>query len=124
MSDFGHLGDREFDPERRSLADFAVDSQRAADRFDEALGERESEPGAFDARRLGVQSVKGGEESFAQVGTDARTGVGDRESDHAALSTRTSMVTVPFGRLYLIALDKRLSRTCFSRCWSPSTWKS
>ena len=55
---------RELDPERGTAADLAVDADGAADRLDEALGERESETGPFDARGLGVESVEGREESI------------------------------------------------------------
>src|SRR5207249_9937111 len=60
-----------------------VETDGAAHRLHEPLGEREPEPGALDGTRLGAEAVERREEPRAPVVRNARARVGDRETDPA-----------------------------------------
>jgi len=85
-------------------------SQSPAHGLDEGLGKRQTEAGALDSTRFGVEAVEGGEEPFAQLRCDAEAGVGDGESRavllHGAVKRHAALASV-----YLIALDNRFKIT-------------
>ena len=73
----------QLDPEEAAPALRVVETDGAAHRLHEPLGEREPEPGALDGTRLGAEAVERREEPRAPVVRNARARVGDRETDPA-----------------------------------------
>ena len=73
---------------------------------------------------LGAEPLERREQQARGARPDARAGVGDLDAQLVAVRRSHETATVPPSRLYLIAFDTRLSRTCLSRCRSASTWSS
>ena len=102
----------------RTFAGNACDANRAAVQFDEALGKREPEAGAFGlAQVVAARLAELLEHQRLLVGRDADAGVDDRDLDARVPSTaarRARSVTLPPAGVNLTAFESRLMTTCLT----------
>jgi hypothetical protein len=111
----GRRSQQQFEPEHASHADSAFDADHAFHLFDHPLAHHEADAGAF----LGAASLSETVERLKELRhffrRQSRAGIFDADANAFRLVTAHVTSTVPRSRLYLIALDSRLMRTCFTR---------
>ena len=112
----------QFDPEHAAHADGAFHADDAAHQFDQPLAHHQADARAFLAAGLLPEAIEGLEQLRELLRRQSRAGVLDADADalRRARACRSPR-RVPPSRLYLIALESRLMRTCFTRVRSALT---
>ena len=136
----GASRDRQFNPERAAVLETAVHSNAPAHQFDQPFGERQADARPFRFGAFSSQSLERQEDLLQVFRCNAVSGITHlnapqfprwlcRPALFRPALCRSSMLrretmTRPPSRLYLMALESRLSSTCCKRCRSASTCAS
>ena len=113
--------DRQREDEAAALSGLALDPDPAAVQLDEALGEREPEPGAFSLLHADVGLLELLEDPLLVVGRDPRAGVGRRTPATSPSTREVATTMLPPVGVNLTAFESRLKTTWRNRRSSPST---
>ena len=111
----------QFDPEHAALADRAFHADFAAHQFDQPLAHHQADAGAFLGAGLLSETIERLEQLREFFRRQSFAGVLDADAYAFRAARAAVTTTVPCARLYLIALESRLMRTCFTRVRSALT---
>ena len=112
----------QLEPEHASRADRALHADHAAHQLHQPLAHHQPDAGAFFRAPLLSQTVERLKQLQQHVRRQARARVPHADAhSRPAPAVAHSTTTVPFAWLYLIAFERRLISTCFSRVRSAST---